>query len=99
VTRPKRHCSGPCLAGLPHGEDLLGTVTIVLDFELDGPGFGKGGTGVLKVENRKPPLVIATHPGGGVACVGDIVLGSRTNRISARALHLMARSEQPLGDH
>jgi hypothetical protein len=29
-----------------------GRHTIVLDFKYDGPGFGKGGSGVLKVDDR-----------------------------------------------
>lgn len=37
------------------GEQTLapGKHTIVFDFTYDGPGFGKGGTGVLKVDNRE----------------------------------------------
>jgi hypothetical protein len=30
-----------------------GKHTIVFDFTYDGPGFGKGGTGVLKVDDRE----------------------------------------------
>jgi len=37
------------------GQDALapGKHTIVLDFKYDGPGFGKGGTGVLKVDEKE----------------------------------------------
>jgi arylsulfatase len=41
------------------GADWLGTSlkpgkhTIVFDFKLDGPGFGKGGTGVLSVDGKE----------------------------------------------
>src|SRR4029077_4473061 len=37
------------------GEQALapGNHTIVFDFTSDGPGFGKGGTGVLKVDDRE----------------------------------------------
>ncbi|WP_375143960.1 arylsulfatase [Bradyrhizobium sp. Ash2021] len=45
--------------GLEHfrwdGQDALtpGKHTIVFDFKYDGPGFGKGGTGVLKVDGKE----------------------------------------------
>jgi arylsulfatase len=32
---------------------LPGKHTIVFDFKYDGPGFGKGGTGVLKVDDKE----------------------------------------------
>jgi hypothetical protein len=37
------------------GEDALapGKHTIVFDFKSDGPGFGKGGTGVLRVDGKE----------------------------------------------
>jgi arylsulfatase len=37
------------------GKDALtpGKHTIVFDFKYDGPGFGKGGTGVLKVDGKE----------------------------------------------
>ena len=37
------------------GQDALapGKHTIVFDFTYDGPGFGKGGTGVLKVDDKE----------------------------------------------
>jgi len=37
------------------GQDALapGKHTIVFDFKYDGPGFGKGGTGVLKVDDKE----------------------------------------------
>jgi len=37
------------------GQDALapGKHTIVLDFKYDGPGFGKGGTGVLKMDEKE----------------------------------------------
>ena len=37
------------------GKDALtpGKHTIVFDFKYDGPGFGKGGTGVLKVDDKE----------------------------------------------
>jgi hypothetical protein len=45
--------------GLEHfrweGQDALtpGKHTVVFDFKYDGPGFGKGGTGVLKVDDKE----------------------------------------------
>ena len=37
------------------GKDALapGKHTIVFDFRYDGPGFGKGGTGILKVDDKE----------------------------------------------
>ena len=37
------------------GKDALtpGKHTVVFDFKYDGPGFGKGGTGVLKVDDKE----------------------------------------------
>jgi arylsulfatase len=39
----------------------LGKHTIVFDFKYDGPGFGKGGTGVLKVDDQEVANNTAPH--------------------------------------
>ena len=45
------------------GQDALapGKHTIVFDFKYDGPGFGKGGTGVLKVDDKEAATSKVPH--------------------------------------
>jgi arylsulfatase A-like enzyme len=45
------------------GKDALspGKHTIVFDFKYDGPGFGKGGSGVLKVDGKEVASAKAAH--------------------------------------
>jgi hypothetical protein len=45
------------------GQDVLapGKHTIVFDFKSDGPGFGQGGTGVLKVDDKEVANEKAPH--------------------------------------
>ena len=58
------------------GKDALppGKHTIVFDFKYDGPGFGKGGTGVLKVDDTEVAINKVPHTSGhgtprpGAAC-------------------------------
>jgi arylsulfatase len=44
-----------------------GKHTIVFDFKLDGPGFGKGGTGVLSVDGKE----LSRQNGGAHDSVSD----------------------------
>jgi arylsulfatase A-like enzyme len=45
------------------GKDTLapGKHTLVFDFKYDGPGFGKGGTGVLKVDDKEAAVKKVSH--------------------------------------
>jgi hypothetical protein len=36
-----------------------GRHTVAFDFQYDGPGFGKGGTGILRVDNNDPTVFFA----------------------------------------
>jgi arylsulfatase A-like enzyme len=65
------------------GQEALspGKHTIVFDFTYDGPGFGKGGTGVLKVDNKEVATQKMPHTLGVLFTIDetfDVGVDSRT---------------------